>query len=178
MNITIVPATSGDAKDMQEVFYKAWLVTYPNKEYGITVDDIEYFFKDAFTEETIRDRAEKLANPPANMKMFVAKQEGKVVGLCRIILHPDKNQFQAIYILPEYQGKGIGKLLWNEALKIFDNTKETIVHVAVYNAKAIKFYEGLGFKDSGLRFSNERFRMKSGSIIPEMEMVIKSNQLK
>jgi ribosomal protein S18 acetylase RimI-like enzyme len=75
-----------------------------------------------------------------------------------------------IYVLPEYQGKGIGKLLWNELSKYLDINKETFVEVATYNENAIKFYEKLGFVDTNKRFTDERFRMRSGGIIPQMEM--------
>jgi ribosomal protein S18 acetylase RimI-like enzyme len=44
------------------------------------------------------------------------------------------------------------------------------VEVATYNANAIRFYEGLGFVDTGKRMSDPKFTMKSGAIIPEMEM--------
>jgi hypothetical protein len=36
--------------------------------------------------------------------------------------------------------------------------------------KAIKFYAGLGFVDTGRRMSNPKFKMQSGAVIPEMEM--------
>jgi ribosomal protein S18 acetylase RimI-like enzyme len=77
---------------------------------------------------------------------------------------------QAIYVLPEYQGRGVGKALWNEIRKNFDPKRKTIVNVAIYNIKAISFYEKLGFKDTGKRWQDETFKMKSGSRIPEMEM--------
>ncbi len=172
MDIQVVPAKPEDARDLQEVFYKTWLNTYPNKEFGITVDDIEFFYKDAFSAKTIAERAEKLALLPNNMKVFVAKEGTKTVGLSRVTLHPNKNQLQAIYILPSYQKKGIGMMLWNAAKSVFDPTKDTMVEVATYNENAIAFYKKLGFQDTGRRFSNEKFRFKSGSIIPEMEMII------
>jgi hypothetical protein len=50
---------------------------------------------------------------------------------------------------------------------------ESTVEVATYNSNAIAFYKKLGFIETGRRFTNEKTRMKSGSIIPEMEMVIK-----
>ncbi len=78
-----------------------------------------------------------------------------------------------LYILPEYQGKGVGKMFWGECVKYFDNNKKIIVQVATYNTGAIKFYEKLGFKDNGKRFSEERLRMPiSRVLIPEMEMEV------
>ena len=85
----------------------------------------------------------------------------------------DKNQLQAIYVVPEYQRKGVGKLLWKEAQKYFDEGKDIVVEVATYNSNAIAFYKKLGFVDTGKRFSDEKFKMKSGNLIPEMEMELK-----
>jgi ribosomal protein S18 acetylase RimI-like enzyme len=171
LNIKIVLATPEDATGIQEVFYKTWLDTYPNEECGITVDDIEYRYKDHFTDEALKKRAEKIANMPKDQTFLLAKDKDKVVGVSRVVRHKDNNELQAIYVLPEYQGKGIGKLFWEEAKKHFDINKSIIVVVASYNNKAIDFYKKLGFKDTGKRFEYEKFRFKSGAIIPMMEMV-------
>lgn len=172
-SIKITIAEPKDVRGIQEVFYKTWLATYPNEEHGITVDDIEHFFKDSFTDGALASRAEKIAHPPEGNTLFLAKEDERVVGLCRTVLSEKENRLQAIYILPKYQGKGIGKMLWNEACTIFRSENDIVVEVAAYNAKAISFYGKLGFVDTGKRWSNEKFRMKSGAIIPEMEMVIK-----
>lgn len=168
--LTIAPATPDDVVDMQDVFYRGWLATYPNVEHGITVDDIEDRYKDRLSEEKLRVRREQAANPPEGQTTLVAKKDGKVVGLCRVFKHPDRNQLYAIYVLPEYHGQGIGTAMWNAAQQYIDSTKHTIVEVATYNTNAIKFYERLGFVDTGKRMSDPKFTMKSGAIIPEMEM--------
>jgi ribosomal protein S18 acetylase RimI-like enzyme len=174
--IRIEVARHEDVRGMQEVFYKTWLATYPNEEAGITKDDIEDQYKDTFTEENLKKSAERLANPPEGQTIFLAKEGEKVVGVCRIIVHEDKNELRAIYVLPEHQGKGIGSKLWEQAQKIFNPDKDIVVSVATYNTNAINFYTRLGFTDSGKRFNNEKFKMKSGAVIPEMEMVIKAKQ--
>jgi ribosomal protein S18 acetylase RimI-like enzyme len=171
--IRIAPADPEDAQGMAEVFYKTWLATYPNKKAGITTDDIEDRFKDSFTEESLAKRAERIAIPREGETSFLAKDGDRIVGVCHIVRHPDKNELQAIYILPEYQGKGVGGLLWGEAQKHFTLDKDIIVQVATYNTNAIAFYKKLGFQETGKEFQNERFRMKSGAVIPETEMVIR-----
>ncbi|HEY4486320.1 MAG TPA: GNAT family N-acetyltransferase [Candidatus Paceibacterota bacterium] len=172
--IKITPAKPEDARAIREVQFKTWLATYPNAEVGITVEDIEDRYKDSFSDESIRQREDQIKNAPTHQRTFVAKEEEKVVGFCIVVKYEDKNQLMAIYILPEYQQKGIGGLLWQEAQKFFDKEKPTIVQVATYNVGAINFYKKLGFKDTGKRFADERFKMKSGAIIPEMEMEIKA----
>ena len=143
---------------------------FQNRPKLFIVEDIEDRFKNSHTEEEVEKRKNRIRNLPKNEHYISAKIDNKIVGVCRIVLHEDKNQLQAIYVLPEYQGKGIGYALWQEAKKSFDSKKETIVQVAIYNKNAIAFYEKLGFKDNGKRFSDEKFRLKSGNIISEMEM--------
>ncbi|MEI6042703.1 MAG: GNAT family N-acetyltransferase [bacterium] len=166
-NITIQKATPVDVLGIGEVFYKTWLATYPNEEIGITTEDVEFRFKDRKNRD-----GSKFANIPDNELFLVAKEGDGVVGVCDLIKHHEKNELKAIYILPEYQGRGIGKKFWNEALKFFDLKKDTIVNVVTYNNNAIEFYKRLGFEDLGKRFMDEHFRMESGAIPPEMEMVM------
>lgn len=167
--IKIISPEEKDMSGITKVFYEAWLDTYPNKEVGVTREDIEHKFKDRFKPEELEKRWEMIKNNP-EAKMFIAKDDDMVVGVAIAVVHPDSNQLQAIYILPEYQGKNIGGRLWKEAKRYFDQKKKCIVHVATYNKKAIGFYEKIGFKDNGKRWTDEKTRMKSGSIIPEMEM--------
>jgi ribosomal protein S18 acetylase RimI-like enzyme len=172
MNITIDLAKSEDAFGFQKVYYESWLDTYPNKEAGITLDDIKDFIKDAFTEKTIKERANRITNMPPDRKLFIAMEGTKVVGYCNIAVHKDKNQLQAIYLLPDYYRKGIGTLLWNKAKTILDPLKPTVVQVAIYNKRAISFYKKLGFQETNKIFKDEKNRMKSGAIIEEMEMIM------
>lgn len=174
--ITIRNASEDDAIAIQNVFYKTWLETYPNKEIGITIEDIEETFKDSFSDEKINNYKERIKNPPSNSKLLVAVDDETniVIAISRIFIRENYNQLQTIYVLPEYQGKGVGKALWSGALQYFDKEKDIVVQVATYNTKAISFYESLGFVDTGKRFTEERLRMPvTKTLIPEMEMVKK-----
>jgi ribosomal protein S18 acetylase RimI-like enzyme len=173
-DIKVVIASPDDAYGIHEVFYKTWLDTYPNKEAGITVEDVEHWYKDDFTEENLQKTRESLSNPKKERTLLLAKDGDKVVGVCRVVRRSDKNQLQAIYVLPEYQRKGVGKLLWEEAQKFFDNGKDIVVEVATYNSKAIEFYKKLGFVDTGKRWSDETFKTRSGAMSTEMEMILKT----
>ena len=171
--ITVGPAVPGDVIGMQEVFYQAWLATYPNEEFGITRNDIEERYKDRLSPEVLAKRTERLLRPTEDGITLIAKENEKVIGLCQMIRHSDHNQLRAIYLLPEYQGRGIGTMLWDEAKKCIDTSLQSIVSVATYNTNAIKFYERLGFVPTGKTWRDEKFKMKSGAVIPEMEMILK-----
>jgi ribosomal protein S18 acetylase RimI-like enzyme len=172
MNTEIRPAEPEDAEPINRVLHAAWLATYPNEELGVTVDDIEDSFKDTFTEERIARGQERLRNLPENDHRLVAFVDGRMVGVSRLIREEKANHLQTLYVHPDFQGKGIGTALWEEMKKSLDPAKDTVLEVATYNQQAIGFYERLGFRDTGERLLDERFRMKSGSIIPELRMVL------
>ncbi len=155
---------------VQQTLYKSWLATYPSEEVGITREDIEHRFEGRFTDEALAKRWDRMKHI-SDRHILLAKDNDTVAGVIVITNTSDKNQLQAIYLLPEYQGKGIGKMLWQSAQQYIDPTKPTIVYCATYNAKAIAFYEKLGFRDTGRRWQDdETVRMKSGVIIPQLEM--------
>lgn len=173
--IKIVEATDSkeDVRGIQEVLYKTWLDTYPNKEHGITKDDINDRFKNAFSPETLKKRAQDIRALPEKHIIILAKASDEVIGLCRFEESEEINRLKALYVLPKFQNRGVGKMLWNKIQESINSTKDTIVNVASYNDKAISFYKSLGFIDTGKIFPDERFKMKSGATIPEMEMAIK-----
>lgn len=170
LSVEIANARPDDALGINTVLYEAWLATYPNEEAGITVEDIEHSYKDRFSEEHLRKSRERLENIPSNERRLIARLDGRVIGVSRVIKEDEYNKLQTLYVHPDHQGQGVGTALWEEARRFFDPSKDVLLEVATYNEKAIDFYKKLGFEDTGKRITDERFRMKSGSIVPEMEM--------
>lgn len=171
MKVQITKPEEKDIYGIQQVFYQCWLATYPNEKAGITVDDIEHKFRDAFTEDTLQQRTTYLLNLPENVRFTIVKEGGQVIGVCWQMKKTGVNLLQALYILPYYQGKGIGHLLWKDALDYFGTGNNIMAQVATYNTKAIAFYKKLGFVETRKRITDERHRMKSGAIITDLEMI-------
>lgn len=174
MEIKIEDARSEHVEGIQEVFYRTWLSTYPNEEFRITVSDIEDRFKDRNSPERLERRREDIVHLGESRKFLVALDGGRVVGVARALRGETENRLSAIYVLPEYQGRGIGTRLWSAIREVFDPSKDILVGVATYNQHAIDFYTKLGFEDSGERYTDERYRMKSGSLLPQMDMVLRA----
>ncbi len=186
-SITIQKATPEDALEIGDVFYRTWLATYPNKEVGLTTDDVEDLWKNRGNADGSRFKSF-----PDNELFLTVKVEGHVVGVCSAVKHDpvgepsgdftkspagsDINELKAIYVLPEYQGRGVGKMFWSEILKYFDPNKNIKVEVATYNAKAIEFYKKLGFEDTGKRVPM-KINFKSGAVITEMEMELPASKV-
>lgn len=171
--IAIEIATAADAEGIIGVHHAAWLKTYPNQAAGVTVEDIESRFEDVSGERMAR-RKRNLELPEPGTTTLVARKAGTVVGVCMVVKKDDRNQLQMIYVHPEHQRLGIGKKLWDEGRRFLDLAKDTYVDVVDYNQQAIDFYTKLGFVPTGHTHQEERFRMKSGSIFTEMEMVLKA----
>ncbi len=64
----------------------------------------------------------------------------KFVGFSVVYKDEGKDQISAVYVLPEYQCKGIGKILLKKALEFFKDSKEIWLEVAIFNKNAIHFY--------------------------------------
>lgn len=176
MHIEIVDARPEHIEGAQEVFYRAWLHTYPNEAVGVTVADIEDRFKSRHEPERIQKRQRDVATLGSDKKYLIALDGTQVVGVCRAEKSDKENRLNAIYILPEYQGQGIGTLLWRGLQSFFDPTKNILVGVATYNDKAISFYKKLGFRDTGRRYTDERLELASGANIPQMDMIIEAQR--
>jgi ribosomal protein S18 acetylase RimI-like enzyme len=110
--------------------------------------------------------------PLESEKYLLAKNGDVIVGFCYVEKEADKNVLHALYVLPQFQHQGIATKLWNSIREFLDSNKPMILEVLSSNAKAIKFYKKLGFVDTGKRFTDERFKSKSGLLLESTEMVL------
>lgn len=72
----------------------------------------------------------------------VAKDEGKIVGFISLV----DNVLAAIFVLPDYQGKGIGLKLLKNA---FERRDSLLLTVYEKNTAARRFYHNHKFMESG-----------------------------
>ncbi len=166
-------ATPDDVLGLHHVYFVTWLDTYPNQEFNITKEDIIFKYESRLTPEKIAERKEKISQIGDNEVLLVAEKEGEVIAVCNAIQSDTHNEIRSIYVMPAYQGLGLGWALWTEAKKIFNNKKETFVNVVSYNEKAINFYKKVGFKSTGKIFFDEKFKMRNGAVMPELKMIIR-----
>jgi GNAT superfamily N-acetyltransferase len=95
-------------------------------------------------------------------KGWVCENEKKIVGFA--IADLKDHNIWALFVLPEFAGKGIGKSLHNIMLKwYFTQTKERVWLSTAPNTKAEKFYRMQGWRDVGKTANGEvRFEMAWG----------------
>lgn len=169
----IIESTPADQRDIYEVVRETWLATYPNADLGITKDDIAASFLEKGSDkyEEVMKKRESNATVSSNQHTWIAKDNGKVVGICFVVKRDDINEIRSIYILPEYQGRGIGKQLMEKAFEWVDHNKDLVLGVTNYNTQAVEFYKKLGFRETGRKWYTEAAKLPSGKELPSVEMV-------
>ena len=166
--IQIRLAEPADVRGILKVRKAAWLKTYPNKRYGITLKEIktQKFFslqRSARWKHSIMNRKEN--------QHWVAEKNKKIVGFCMAIKKMSQHRIGSIYILPSYQNQRIGQKLSAAAFKWLGVNKKILVTVAKYNRQAIKFYKKIGFRKNRNVPASQSYKLPSGKPLPEIEMV-------
>lgn len=139
--IHIVKATVTDLKTITEIAHKTWPLTYGEI---LSSTQLEYMLNAFYSESAL------LANIENGHKFILAKENDICLGFASFE-HYYKNgnatKIHKIYILPETQGKGIGKLLIYSIAQFAkeNNSNSLLLNVNRFN-KALTFYQKLGFK--------------------------------
>ena len=91
-------------------------------------------------------------------KGFVCEIDDKIVGFS--IVDFVENNVWALFLLPDFEGKRIGKKLHQLMLdEYFSKTKETIWLSTEANSRAEIFYKKQGWKNAGLHGNEVKFEM-------------------
>ncbi|GGA71808.1 N-acetyltransferase [Flavobacterium palustre] len=139
--IHIVKAIKADLKTITEIAHKTWPITYGEI---LSPAQLDYML-DAFCSESAL-----LKNIESGHEFILAKEANTVLGFASFEYHYQNNhttKIHKIYILPETQGKGIGKLLIDSIAEFAkeNNSDRLLLNVNRFN-KALTFYQKLGFE--------------------------------
>ncbi|SEA30538.1 L-amino acid N-acyltransferase YncA [Flavobacterium gillisiae] len=143
--ITISEATSKDFKTIREIAYKTWPDVYGEI---LSAAQLEYMLKAFYSVDVLRDNATN------NGHHFILASEGEVcLGFASFqhdYLNDKVTRLHKIYLLPEAQGKGVGKLLIDSVIDYAKKNHAKILSLNVnrFN-KALTFYQKLGFEIVG-----------------------------
>jgi hypothetical protein len=124
------------------------------------LEDIENYLKDNFSYEQL-----ELEIRNDYSQFYIVENNEEVVAYMKLNFdkaqteaeHENTLEVQRIYVLQEYQGKRIGKLLMQKAIEIGKRNNLNYIWLGVWekNISAIKFYEKQGFK----KFSTHIFKL-------------------
>lgn len=140
--IEILPASKKDLVHVQQVAHNTWPQTFGNI---LSPDQIQYMLNWMYSLETLE---KQLAE---GHKFYLAKEKEHILGFTGIQIDylPHKTKIHKIYILPEAQGKGIGKMLFSQIRKTAHEHTQThlLLNVNKENKPAIDFYLHYGFEE-------------------------------
>jgi ribosomal protein S18 acetylase RimI-like enzyme len=146
-SLIIRPAHTNDAEGIFKVLRDSRIDTYPNKQYGISKNDFVVKFSNKH--KWIKEIESDVQSFDSEHKAWVAGSGNKIIGFIEAGKYNEKVWIKSFYILTQYQGKGIGSLMLNKAIKWSKNLKQTTIWLEVvkYNKRVVDFYKRRGFTE-------------------------------
>lgn len=147
MQIEITKAGPEDAESIVSVHVKTWKVSYQ----GLIADEV------IARKQVTLERIAQMRRPIVQGLVWVAKVNGQLVGFAGL---SEKSQIPeaeiaVFYVLPEFQGQGIGANLFAAVCAELKNQNFCRVIVwTMEKAPSLKFYQKLGGRLSGLTDSH------------------------
>ena len=166
----IEDARPEDVEAFRSIVKTWWLEIYPNKNYDISVEDISAI--DWHDPEGLANRRKEIIENQDTIHTWVAKNnQGLIVGFCKATKLDNLGEIDALYVLKELQGKGLGRKLMEKALTWLGLDSDIKLKVVAYNTHAIEFYRKFGFKEIGKETSYKGTHLPNGKEIPRIEMI-------
>ncbi|CAN1514107.1 RimI Acetyltransferases [Flavobacteriaceae bacterium] len=140
--ITIIPATTNDYKTIQDIAHQTWPIAYGEI---LSKAQLDYMLDAFYNEEALKDSVLNKVH-----HFLLAKEGEETLGFASYEHHYNQKKqtkIHKIYILPQTQGKGIGKILIDFVENIAKENDSTALSLNVnrFN-KALHFYQKLGFE--------------------------------
>jgi GNAT superfamily N-acetyltransferase len=140
--IKITEAFVEDIAKIQEIAYVTWPITYGEI---LTTAQLDYMLDLIYSDEALSKQIQN-----KEQLFYLVSDSESVIGFIGIE-HHYKNEaitkIHKIYLLPETQGKGYGKTIFNsiEELALENHSNELLLNVNRFNT-ALNFYKKLGFE--------------------------------
>lgn len=149
--MNIKRASLKDINSLQKIGKRTFLETFSTEN---SKQDMAYYLEENFSFKKLTNELTEI-----NSEFYFVEMEGKVVGYLKINFGEAQTEnktensmeIERIYVSKEFQGKKVGKALFNKAVLIAKEKKVSYVWLGVWerNTKAISFYVKNGFKAFG-----------------------------
>lgn len=161
--ITITQATIVDIATIQEIAHTTWPVAYGEI---ITLEQLTYMLNLMYSDNALLEQIQQ-----KQQQFYIASEGIHPLGFIAIEHHYKEElvtRIHKIYILPEAQGKGVGKLLLDKAASLakLNDSKSLSLNVNKFNS-AVAFYKKTGFEivaeevlDIGRGFVMDDYKME------------------
>jgi ribosomal protein S18 acetylase RimI-like enzyme len=137
----IVVAIKEHLPIIQQLSHRIWPVSYKDV---ISEGQIDYMLNMMYSLESLEEQLQ-------NNKIFIlAEEDNSFIGFASYEVNFDglqKTKIHKLYVLPQTQGKGVGKQLVDYITDIASENQNTFLQLAVNkNNKAKDFYLKIGFQ--------------------------------
>jgi len=166
-DISIETARLEDAAEIIAMKNQVWMDTYPDPDAGITEEAIRLRLEGENGERisrAVEHWQHMIANAGESQAVFIARKQGKIVGVVAPGFIDGQRRLGALYVLPGQQGQGLGTKLLKKAIAWHGRNEDIFLHAASHNQSAIDFYEKNGFERTG--------KVINDSLMPEVEMIL------
>jgi ribosomal protein S18 acetylase RimI-like enzyme len=182
--LTVRRAGPADAEDVVRIHIRGWQHAYA----GIVPDDVLVAL-DAGATDGMRRMRERWASPEARFRTLVAV-DGAPVGFVTFgpyrvsqgssdVLDPAVGEVLALYVDPDHQGRGAGRVLMDAAVAALraGGAGEIRLWVLEKNAPARGFYERYGYVADGGRHFYRVTRTDGSTVdLPEVRYALPGNR--
>ncbi len=166
----IEDAKPEDVEAIRKIIRNSWLELYPNETYGIIAEDISAI--DWFNPESLERRRKEIIENGETIHTFIFKNDKKeIAGFCKVLKSEDYGEIDAMYVVPEFQGKGLGKKLLEKAFEWLGSDLDVKLVVVKYNTNAIEFYKKMGFMETANKVDYKGTKPAGDKEIPRIEMI-------
>ena len=140
--LQISEATTKDLKTIRDIAYGSWPATYGEI---LSKEQIDYMLDLFYSDETLTENLNEKSH-----HFILVHDDSTCIGFASYehnYLDKNKTRLHKIYLLPEAQGKGAGKLLIDtiENLSKVNHSEAISLNVNKFN-KALSFYQKNGFE--------------------------------
>lgn len=135
------PATANDVTLIRELAERIWRLSYVEM---ISPEQIDYMLNWMYSADKIA------AELSEGVCWEILELEGQPVGYLSLSFDGAEAELHKLYLLPEYQGRGLGQTMLTRALEIASSMAVTTLALRVnkQNHRALKAYQRAGFHHS------------------------------
>lgn len=159
--IVISQATIKDILLIQEIVHKTWPITYGKI---LSTAQLDYMINLMYSDDSL---IQQIQGKPS---FFLAYEDNICLGFASCennYLNKKETRLHKLYLLPESQGKGVGKLLIEKVINLAKKNHSEIVSLNVnkFNT-AVTFYKKMGFEI----VAEEDLEIGSGYLMEDYKM--------
>lgn len=138
LSFSLRPGREDESRARYRLVEKTWRSAYKHIYYTNEIDGV--------FDGRIASYGDWVERRKASSGHIVAEYDGKMIGFASLgLLKSGEGEVTALYVLPEYQGFGVGKALWDASCERLREMGCPAVWVwTVARAAAVRFYERQG----------------------------------